>query len=56
MRDLPEEQREVVVLRIWGEMTLAEVALVLDVPENTVASRYRYALNRMRALLKEQTK
>lgn len=56
MRDLPEEQREVVVLRIWGEMTLAEVALVLEIPENTVASRYRYALNRMRALLKEETK
>lgn len=56
MRELPAEQREVVVLRIWGEMTLAEVALVLEIPENTVSSRYRYALNRLRALLKEEMK
>jgi RNA polymerase sigma-70 factor (ECF subfamily) len=56
MRELPTEQREVVVLRIWGEMTLAEVAVVLEIPENTVSSRYRYALNRLRALLKEEMK
>lgn len=53
MRELPPEQREVVVMRIWGEMTLAEVAMVLDIPENTAASRYRYALNKLRGLLKE---
>jgi RNA polymerase sigma-70 factor (ECF subfamily) len=51
LRELPPEQREVVVLRIWGEMTLAEVAAVLDVPANTVASRYRYALDRLRKVL-----
>lgn len=48
LRDLPPEQREVVVLRIWGEMTLDEAALVLDIPPNTVASRYRYALAKLR--------
>jgi RNA polymerase sigma-70 factor, ECF subfamily len=56
MRDLPPEQREVVVMHIWGEMTLVEVAAVLDIPENTAASRYRYALNKLRALLKEELK
>ncbi|HZI56741.1 MAG TPA: sigma-70 family RNA polymerase sigma factor [Verrucomicrobiae bacterium] len=53
LRELPPEQREVVVMRIWGEMTLAEIATVLDVPANTVASRYRYALDKLRATLKE---
>jgi len=53
MRQLPPEQREVVVMRIWGEMTLAEVALVLDIPENTAASRYRYALSKLREHLQD---
>lgn len=52
MRELPPEQREVVVMRIWGDMTLAEVASVLEIPENTAASRYRYALNKLRGILK----
>jgi RNA polymerase sigma-70 factor (ECF subfamily) len=51
MRELPPEQREVVVMRIWGRMTLAEVAAVLEIPENTAASRYRYALAKLRGLL-----
>lgn len=54
MHELPPEQREVVVMRIWGEMALTEIAVVLEISENTVASRYRYALNRLRALLKEE--
>jgi RNA polymerase sigma-70 factor (ECF subfamily) len=45
---LPEEQREVVVMRVWGEMTLQAVADVLDIPLNTAASRYRYALDKLR--------
>jgi len=48
LADLPEEQREVVVLRVWGEMTLQAAADVLDVPLNTAASRYRYALDKLR--------
>lgn len=56
VRELPPEQREVVVMRIWGEMTMAEVAAVLEIPENTAASRYRYALNKLRVLLKEEVK
>ncbi len=50
--ELPPEQREVLVMRIWGEMTLAEIAAVLEIPANTVASRYRYALEKLRTLLK----
>ena len=51
MRDLPAEQREVVVMKVWGEMTLEEMATVLEIPANTVASRYRYALAKLREFL-----
>jgi RNA polymerase sigma-70 factor (ECF subfamily) len=56
LRDLPSEQREVVLMRVWGEMTLEEIATVLDVPANTVASRYRYALGKLREILKVEDK
>jgi RNA polymerase sigma-70 factor (ECF subfamily) len=41
---LPEEQREVLVMKIWNELTFAEIAEVLGISQNTAASRYRYAL------------
>jgi RNA polymerase sigma-70 factor (ECF subfamily) len=56
LRDLPPEQREVVLMRVWGEMTLEEIATVLDVPANTVASRYRYALSKLREILQVEDK
>jgi RNA polymerase sigma-70 factor (ECF subfamily) len=56
METLPSEQREVVVMRVWGEMTLEEIATVLDVPANTVASRYRYALDKLRELLRDEVR
>jgi RNA polymerase sigma-70 factor, ECF subfamily len=48
LADLPDDQREVVILRVWGEMTLQAAADVLGIPMNTVASRYRYALDKLR--------
>lgn len=51
MRDLPAEQREVLVLRIWGELTFAEVAVALAILPNTAASRYRYALASLKKTL-----
>lgn len=45
---LPEEQREVAVMHIWGELTFAAIARVLGINENTAASRYRYALAQLR--------
>ena len=44
---LPQEQAEVVVLKIWEEMTFAEIAEVTSESLNTVASRYRYALDKL---------
>jgi len=45
---LPDEQREVLVLKIWGELTFGQIAAQLDIPPNTAASRYRYALAALR--------
>ena len=41
---LPAEQREVLVMKIWNELTFADIASVLDISQNTAASRYRYAI------------
>jgi RNA polymerase sigma-70 factor (ECF subfamily) len=41
---LPAEQREVLTLKIWNELTFAEIASALGISQNTAASRYRYAL------------
>lgn len=45
---LPPEQREVLVLKTWGELTFEEIAAQLGIPPNTAASRYRYALTALR--------
>jgi RNA polymerase sigma-70 factor (ECF subfamily) len=41
---LPVEQREVLVMKIWNELTFAEIGAALEISQNTAASRYRYAL------------
>jgi len=46
---LPTEQREVIVLKIDGDLTFAELATVLGISPNTAASRYRYAMEKLRA-------
>jgi RNA polymerase sigma-70 factor (ECF subfamily) len=48
---LPPNQSEVVVLKIWEGMTFLEIAEVLGESPNTVASRYRYALEKLTRLL-----
>ena len=48
---LPEAQREVVVLKIDGGLTFAQIAKVTNVSLNTAAGRYRYALEKLRAAL-----
>jgi RNA polymerase sigma-70 factor (ECF subfamily) len=47
LRALPPEQAEVVVLKIWEEMTFAQIAEILDTSPNTVASRYQYAMAKL---------
>jgi RNA polymerase sigma-70 factor (ECF subfamily) len=53
LKRLPDEQREVLVLKIWGELTFADIAVQLGIPPNTAASRYRYALTTLRHELTE---
>lgn len=50
---LPIEQREVLVMKIWGEMTFAQIAEALKISPNTAASRYRYALERLESELRD---
>ena len=45
---LPHEQREVLVMKIWNELTFAEIAAALEISNNTAASRYRYALSALK--------
>lgn len=45
---LPAEQREVLVMKIWNELTFADIAEVLGISQNTAASRYRYALGALK--------
>lgn len=51
---LPDAQREVLVLRIWGGLTFPQIAAALDVPPDTAASRFRYALDKLRELLMKE--
>jgi len=48
---LSEEEREVVVLYVHGELTFESVASVLKAPLGTVVSRYRRALVKLRKAL-----
>jgi RNA polymerase sigma-70 factor (ECF subfamily) len=45
---LPDDQRQVIVLHLWGELTFSEIGELLSVSSNTAASRYRYALAKLR--------
>ena len=48
---LPLEQREVLALKIDGDLTFAQIAECLGISLNTAASRYRYALEKLKAAL-----
>lgn len=52
LADLPREQREVIVLKIWHQYTFEEIGRLLEVSPNTVAGRYRYGLQKLRHCLK----
>lgn len=50
---LDQPQREAVVLRIWADMTFADIARMTNESINTIASRYRYALANLKKLIPE---
>jgi RNA polymerase sigma-70 factor (ECF subfamily) len=49
---LPEDQRAVVHLKLWQNLTFEQIAATLDIPSNTAASRYRYGIDKLRTLLR----
>jgi RNA polymerase sigma-70 factor (ECF subfamily) len=50
---LPEDQKEVFLLRQMGGVPFAEIARITGIPENTVKSRMRYALERLQKELRD---
>jgi RNA polymerase sigma-70 factor (ECF subfamily) len=46
--ELPQEQREVVVLRTWHDLEFAAIAELQGTPVNTAIARYHYALAKLR--------
>ena len=51
---LPEEQREVIVLKEYQELTFAEIAEVLGLPASTVKTRLYRGLSQLRIALERQ--
>ena len=54
MAQLPEEQREVLILRHYADLSFKEIAAITDVGINTALGRMRYALMNMRKMIVEQ--
>ena len=54
LRALPGEQREAVLLKVYAGFTFAEISRLTALPVGTVMSRYRYALEKLGALLKQE--
>jgi RNA polymerase sigma-70 factor (ECF subfamily) len=51
LAELPLEQREVIVLKIWHGCTFEEIGGLLEVSPNTAAGRYRYGLQKIKLKL-----
>jgi len=52
LAELPPEQRAVAHLKLWTGLTFEQIAAALEIPPNTAASRYRYAIDKLRARLR----
>jgi RNA polymerase sigma-70 factor (ECF subfamily) len=51
LAELPAEQREVIVLKIFEDFTFKQIASICRISTNTAASRYRYGLEKLRSFL-----
>lgn len=56
MRQLPYEQRETILLHFQAGMTFKAIANSLGVSVNTVKSRYRYGLDKLKVILEKEAK
>jgi len=52
LAELPRDQREAIVLKIWHHYTFEEIGTLLGISPNTAAGRYRYGLQKLRNSLK----
>ena len=52
MTKIPEKFREVLTLKIWGDLTFQQIGETLEISANTAASRYRYGLEALRKIVK----
>jgi len=51
LAQLPRPQREVIVMKIYGQKTFLEISRLLGLSQNTAASRYRYGIEKLQNLL-----
>ena len=51
LKELPEKFAEVIIMKIWGDRTFAEIGEILGISQNTAASRYRYGLEALKRSL-----
>ncbi|MCU0781722.1 MAG: sigma-70 family RNA polymerase sigma factor [Akkermansiaceae bacterium] len=51
LKALPPKFAEVIVMKIWGDQTFAQIGETLGISQNTAASRYRYGLEALRGHL-----
>jgi len=56
LRQVPFEQREVIVLHLHGDMKFREIAQLQAVTTKTIQSRYRYGLDKLRSILDSEVK
>jgi RNA polymerase sigma-70 factor, ECF subfamily len=51
LAELPVDQREAIVLKVWHGCTFEEIGGLLDISPNTAAGRYRYGLQKLKSKL-----
>ncbi len=56
LAQLPQQQREVIILHLQGGMKFKAIAELQDVSINTIQSRYRYGLDKLRSILDSEVK
>lgn len=54
IKELPQEQKEVVLMRIYYKMSFKEISVTLDISINTALGRMRYALINLRKIVDEK--
>lgn len=51
---LPHEQREVIVLHIYGQMRFRSIAKSFNISTDTIKGRYRYGMSKLRSILNSE--